>query len=64
MARQERDVLPGIAIVRRIYTPYPGYDALVTDLGNGQARIVSPPYVEKRPYPMESIVHLKPWVYP
>ena len=63
VARHERYILPGIAIVRRIYTAYPGYDAVVTDLGNGQARIVSPPYSERRSYPHELIVNLKPWVY-
>jgi len=63
VARHEKFILPGIAIVRRIYMAYPGYDAVVTDLGDGRARIVSPPYPERRPHPQESIVQLKPWVY-
>ena len=62
-ARQERPLVPGILLVRRIYGVYPGDEAEVIKLGKDTIKITSPAYGNKRPVPDQAIIKLKPWVY-
>jgi hypothetical protein len=63
IGRQEKSILPGLLLVREIYHAYPGYDAELTIVAPNTIKIVSPPYLKKRPKPFEKVVKLRPWVY-
>jgi len=63
IARQEKRLIPGLLLVRNIYSVYPGDDAKIIKLDNDTIKIISPPYGDKRPMTDEVIIKVKYYVY-